>query len=46
MKLNTKQGRDIMKQVTIETFKFNELSDEAKQIDIDQYREFDHLNYE
>lgn len=35
-----------MKQVTIETFKFNELSDEAKQTAIDQYRESDHLDYE
>ena len=35
-----------MKQVTIETFKFNELSDEAKQVAIDQYRDSYHLDYE
>ena len=35
-----------MKQVTIEIFKFSELSEQSKQIAIDQYRGSDHLDYD
>lgn len=35
-----------MNQIIIETFKFNELTEQSKQIVIDQYRESDHLYYE